>query len=316
MSITGGAIKRIEEKLKKSKEAENFYETHQLYTTLYYRYNSKKCFQEARNLVSSGALYLFEKGQPGSAAHLSLLYVESLEKHVNEVQNADVEIIRKIQENMPSTLSELEAFTSRIIVWSSTCVSTPKTGNKEIREIFATNYWKRNMFDEARQHFLYSDAGKEFGIMLQEFAHAHGLPGEVDMFITQAVLQLLCIQRAQAANDCFHSYVKHHPQALSGPPYKYPLMNFVFFLLVAVKDGRVVVFEILCDKYQVVLQRDLLYVEYLEKIAQHYFGVAPSSKKGKGGFLDNFMQTLFDDESEKPADVSSPVTSMTVEDLD
>ena len=43
--------------------------------------------------------------------------------------------------------------------------------------------------DNARKHFLYADMPEEFGQLLVEIAENRGHPSEVDLFITQAVLQ-------------------------------------------------------------------------------------------------------------------------------
>jgi len=315
MSSGGGGIRRLEEKLKSCIASDSFYETHQLYTTLYHRYNARQKLAEARKLVTSGAKLLFEKKQPESAAHLSLLYVESLEKNQPKVTEDDIEIIKELHNLMPPTLAELETFTLRVSRWSANCAASPKTGDRRIRQCFAVSYWKKKMYGEARQEFLYSNDGIQFGNMLQEFACLHGFPNEIDLFIAQAVLQLLCIRCENAAHDCFISYTKFHPGLSHGPPFEQPLINFVSFLLLAVKEGKLVVFEILCDKYQFVLQRDVMYFDYLEKIGYAYFGVEKPFTQDKPDLFENLMHSLFEDNGND--DVSEIQNqSMTVEDLD
>ncbi|XP_076821934.1 Golgi to ER traffic protein 4 homolog [Clavelina lepadiformis] len=307
------ALARIEEKLAKSKSSCNFYEAHQLYTTLYHRYNAKKRFQDARDLVRSGAIFLFENSEFGSASQLCMLFVESLEKFSSDVANDDIiETLGEMHVLLPNDMVEKESFEKRAVAWSATCADAPKTGNKQLRQKFAVNYWKSKMFAEARRHFLYSGDGANFGKMLQDYSLHHGLAGEVDLFPVQAILQLLCTKCDEAANNVFISYTTSHPLIGSGPPYKYPLINFIYFLLVSVKDCQLPMFTVLCELYQPSLQRDILYFNYLEKIAQHYFGLVTTNEKPQG-FFENLMKSFFDDESDKGNDKSA---SLTVEDLD
>ena len=316
------ALGRIEEQLKRSKEELNYYEAHQLYTTLYYRYNLKQKHEEARFLMVEGAKFLFSNDQPGSALDLCLLYVESLEKNVVEINDDFISTLGMLHSIMPGYMPEVDAFDKRALMWSSKCSNVPKTGDKKLRKLFAINYWKNKMYLEARRNFLYAgdDTGTLFGKMLQEVAANHGNPGEIDLFLAQAVLQLLCLQSHQQANEVFSSYTQYHPKIGNGPPFKYPLINFLCFLLIAVEKQQITVFSILCDQYHISLKRDVLYLNYLDKIGENYFGIAQPKTKEPGGIFENLMQTLFDEDAEatEGIPVHQPATTrtMTEEDLD
>ena len=315
------ALHRIEEKLEASKKSLNFYEAQQLYTTLYYRYNTKGLHEKAREFMVDGAKFLFENKQDGSAVHLSLLYVESLEKNVQEITNDIIKTLAWLHSLMPGDMPEVESFDKRSVMWSSKCKNAPKTGDKQLRKQFALTYWKNKMYFEARQNFLYADDGAKFGEMLQELSVNHGFPGEIDLFLAQAVLQLLCLQSYKVAVDVFSAYTEHHPQVGKGPPFKYPLINFLCFLLVAVEKRQLTVFTILCDQYSISLQRDILYSDYLQKIAERYFGISTGKKK-PAGMLQSLMHSMFeanDDEAslEGGQDIKPKVNrTMTEEDLD
>ena len=314
------ALGRIEEKLMQSKKNANFYEAHQLYTTLYYRYNLKQKHESARNLMIDGAKYLFENNQTGSAADLCMLYLESLEKNVDEISDDVISTVALLHSLMPCNMPEVEIFDKRALLWSSKCKNAPKTGDKELRKQFALTYWQQKMYCEARRNFLYATDGNLFGKMLQEFAIEHGYTGETDLFLAQAVLQLLCLQSYEQAVDVFASYTQNHPKIGKGPPFRYPLINFLCFLLTAIKKKQQAVFSILCEQYQISLKRDALYIDYLEKIAENYFGIK-AQKKQSGGLLENIMQSLFDeDDLSTEGAITNKKTkvtrTMTEEDLD
>lgn len=321
-------LSRIEEKLRLNKQEKNFYETHQLYVTLNHRYHARNKHTEARELMVSGAFFLLENHQDESGMHLSLLYVESLEKHVSEIIQKDIDTLGDLHALLPQELGDIENFQNRAIRWSASCADSPKTGNYSLRKKFASNLWKANHFVEARHHFLYSNDGKTFGEMLMDYTSHFGRPEEIDLFLAQAVLQLLCLNCVHAADNVFISYTSLHPNIDTQPPYGYPLLNFLSFLLIAVKDkskGGIVVFTILCEKYKMSIQRDASYIKYLQKIGEHYFGVK-SSKASSSGFLQNFIQSLVGDDSSDDDDIdfdNTPSTSaksgnvaMTIEDLD
>lgn len=74
--------------------------------------------------------------------------------------------------------------------------------------------------------------------MLIELHTTSGLKSEIDLFIAQAVLQFLCLRNIQMASDTFDTYTGKHPTIKNnkGPPYLYPLLNFLWFLLRAIEQ--------------------------------------------------------------------------------
>ena len=87
----------------------------------------------------------------------------------------------------------------------------------------------------ARYHFMRSDDMKSLGSMLVEIQVELGFHSEIDLFVTQAVLQLLCIRSTNVASCLFDSYIEHHPLLSNKPPFKYPLLNFTWLLLLAIQ---------------------------------------------------------------------------------
>lgn len=97
-------------------------------------------------------------------------------------------------------------------------------------------YWNEKNYAKARHHFIYSKDGHGCAKLLIEFQTNMGYRCEVDLFIAQAVLQYLCLSNKITANQSFTSYTQHHPSIQrSGPPYLFPLLNFIWFLLQAIE---------------------------------------------------------------------------------
>ena len=115
--------------------------------------------------------------------------------------------------------------------------------------------------------------------MLADFHNEKGFLREVDLFIVGTVLQYLTLKKHIAAAVALHSYaqrvMKHntclnqvfqsacllqHPALATSksgnPPFKHPLMNFVWLLLLAIEHKQSVsAFTTLIDKYKPSLKR-------------------------------------------------------------
>lgn len=114
-----GGVQRVEGKLRASVEKGDYYEAHQMYRTLFFRYMAQSKHAEARELMCSGALLFFSHGQQNSAADLSMLVLESLEKAEVEVADELLESLAKLFSLMDPNSPERVAFVSRALKWSS-----------------------------------------------------------------------------------------------------------------------------------------------------------------------------------------------------
>nr|XP_031532731.1 Golgi to ER traffic protein 4 homolog isoform X3 [Vicugna pacos] len=248
-----------------------------------WRYMSQSKHAEARELMCSGALLFFSHGQQNSASDLSMLVLESLEKAEVEVADELLESLAKLFSLMDPNSPERVAFVSRALKWSSG--GSGKLGHPRLHQLLALTLWKEQNYCESRYHFLHSSDGEGCANMLVEYATSRGFRSEVDMFVAQAVLQFLCLKNKSSASVVFTTYTQKHPSIESGPPFVQPLLNFIWFLLLAVDGGKLTVFTVLCEQYQPSLRRDPMYNEYLDRIGQLFFGVPPKQTSSYGGLL-------------------------------
>jgi hypothetical protein len=153
--------------------------------------------------------------------------------------------------------------------------------------------------------------------MLVEFHLTRGYSSELDLFIAQTVLQYLCLKKSIAASTAFLAYTKEHPKLGTGPPYSNPLLNFIWFLLLSIQTSQSLsVYSILCEKYKLAIERDPQYLEYLDKIGQHFFGVPAPVKPKPGGMFSGLFDQLLsamndedEEEQETSAAAAGPSTS-------
>lgn len=101
-------VSRVLAKLEESIQLGNFYEAHQKYRTLYFRYLSQQRYDDCLQLLFNGSLKLLENEQFSSGADLGLLVVETLEK--TTVTDTDLWIHRMglILSKIPANLVERE----------------------------------------------------------------------------------------------------------------------------------------------------------------------------------------------------------------
>nr|XP_031327102.1 Golgi to ER traffic protein 4 homolog isoform X1 [Camelus dromedarius] len=334
-----GGVQRVEGKLRASVEKGDYYEAHQCTGTLFFRYMSQSKPAEARELMCSGALLFFSHGQQNSASDLSMLVLESLEKAEVEVADELLESLAKLFSLMDPNSPERVAFVSRALKWSSG--GSGKLGHPRLHQLLALTLWKEQNYCESRYHFLHSSDGEGCANMLVEYATSRGFRSEVDMFVAQAVLQyvpfavppwlawppgargwplsralsglsrtFLCLKNKSSASVVFTTYTQKHPSIENGPPFVQPLLNFIWFLLLAVDGGKLTVFTVLCEQYQPSLRRDPMYNEYLDRIGQLFFGVPPKQTSSYGGLLGNLLSSLMgssEQEGEDSQDDSSPI---------
>merc|ERR1719381_171104 len=275
-------------KLKASIENENYYEAHQMYRTLYFRYVSQKKFSELEGMLFDGALLLFSHQETASGVDLAKLYVETLTQAEAGPEEARFQRLSKLYQLIPGDNVDKPLYLSTCLKWSSK--DNSPVGHPRLHQHLAYTLWQNKQYPEARQHFLQSSDGE-------------GCCSELDLFIAQTVLQYLCLKKSIAASTAFLAYTKEHPRIGSGPPYPNPLLNFIWFLLLSIQTSQnLSVYSILCEKYKFAIERDPQYLEYLDKIGQHFFGVPAPVKPKPGGMFSGLFDQLLSAMNEEDED--------------
>lgn len=305
-------VARVLAKLETSIESGNYYEAHQMYRTLYFRYTSQKKYDEVLELLYKGALTLLNHEQYTSGADLGLLIIETLDKgKIDEGTEKWMQKIAVLLSKIPANVVERETLLVKAVKWSAS-VSKSQVGHPLMHRLIAQIMWNEDNLAQARHHFLLSKDGSGCGHMLIQLSQTKGVPSEMDLFIAQVILQQLCLKETTTAAETFATYTKYHPKiACSEPPFITPLLNFIFFLLRAIEANqrKLVVFRTLCELYKPSLERDPSYEKYLQKIGMIFFGASQPQRAqtegGMGGIFGDLLNQLFqgldDDLEEEPA---------------
>lgn len=287
-------VSRVLDKLEASVNSGQYYEAHQMYRTLYFRYLSQKKYSDLLNLLYKGSTLLLQRDQQGSGADLAILLIEVLNKSETKPCQEWIEKIAKLFEKMSSSIPERETFLTNAVKWS---MDNNKKGHPLLHKKIAEIYWQEKKFTSAHRHFLHSSDGVTYANMLIELHTTKGLKSEIDLFIAQAVLQCLCLRNIQMATEAFNKYTGSHPTIKNdkGPPYLFPLLNFLWFLLRAIEQKHVVQFKILRNCYAISIKRDPNYSVYLDTIGRIWFGIELPQDKNHNSIFGGLLKSIIGD---------------------
>ncbi|XP_049868916.1 Golgi to ER traffic protein 4 homolog [Pectinophora gossypiella] len=288
-------VGRVLDKLEASVNSGQYYEAHQMYRTLYFRYLSQKKYADLLNLLYKGSTLLLQRDQQGSGADLAILLIDVLTKSDTKPCEEWIDKLAKLFEIMNSSIPERETFLTNSVKWS---MDSNKKGHPLLHKRIAEVYWKEKKYTAAHRHFLHSSDGNAYANMLIELHTTKGLKSEIDMFIAQAVLQILCLRNIQMATEAFNKYTGSHPRIRNdkGPPYLFPLLNFLWFLLKAIEQKQSNQFKILRNWYAISIKRDPNYSVYLDNIGRIWFGIEiPQDNKNTGSLFGGLIKSIIGD---------------------
>ncbi|KAA0190924.1 Golgi to er traffic protein 4 [Fasciolopsis buskii] len=273
MSGTSFKLSKLQQRLEAAIEEKRFYEAHQIYKTLYFRCTTRRNYAEALRYLYSGAEFLLSNQQWESGTDLACLVLQVYAKSKMDLTEVQLNQLCGLLNKMPAT-EERVAF-----VCKATAILKPHKNllcgfNEQLGRLF----WLEGSFCEARFRFMLSLNGYAVGSFLIALHQRYGLRSEIDLFITQAVLQFLCMRQPSAAIQTFYTYTRGHPRLEPGPPFtRFPLLNFIWFLLLVIdRTESFTTFCVLCEKYRPQINRDSTYATYLETIGRQYFGTPNS----------------------------------------
>lgn len=304
----GRGVGRVLAKLDSSIEAGNYYEAHQMYRTLYFRYTAQRKYDECLDLLFKGTMKLIAKQQEASAADLGLLILDTLEKR-GPCKDADlwIERVGNLITRLSSTTVERDTLINRSIKWSSE-TSGNYPGDPALYKILAQVFWAEGNTELARRYYMLCRDGNLCGRILIKINETKGYISEVDLFIVQAVLQQISLNDRKTAEDTFITYTRYHPKIIrKEAPFKQPLLNFTHFLFRLMDTKNLEAFRSLCTLYKAQLERDPAFEKYLTKIGVQHFGanppVSPSDNNRFGGMfgdvISRILQGIDDDDDDE-----------------
>ena len=211
---------RLVNKLKVAVANQELYETQQILRTVYFRFiNHSEKIDALGDLLYYGAIHLMKQGEHISGQDLGSLFLETVAKRLQadldqcpitgpnkgavsvifakcEDETPDVIICRKIS-SIAVLLPKTDIGQTKFIA-ETLKLLPPKLLNRDLlHEVLAHRFYQVKDYANARYHFLYSSCANKYKVctLLVKFHAEQGAKSEVDLFITQFILQYLCLQQ-------------------------------------------------------------------------------------------------------------------------
>ncbi|KAL3178781.1 hypothetical protein MRX96_009458 [Rhipicephalus microplus] len=115
--VTGTS--RVLNKLEACIDCGNYYEAHQMYRTLYFRYQGQKRYAELKELLYNGAVKLLRLDQCNSGADLANLLVDVLVQSDTEPCDEQIERLGSLFALLAPHSPERSTFLARALQWSA-----------------------------------------------------------------------------------------------------------------------------------------------------------------------------------------------------
>lgn len=363
---------RLVAKLKSAVERNELYETHQILRTIHFRFiNSKDKVHQLTELLFIAACHLLRNQEFVSGQDIGVLFLEACARclqshreqgetsnrdwlnpsltHHAERMTLDWEISQKIATiliGLPDTDLGQKKYTGELLK-----IITPKLLNRQLlHEVLADRFWKNGNFANSRYHYLFCaslDNVENIATMLIGYQTTCPTSQEIDLTISQFILQFLCLQSPKDSpiptyrkapvsglssagipqdratiksivKRLHFLYIVRHPQLgqKNNEPFTtYPLLNFVYFIITISNSSQAGdIFKMLCDVYKPVWSRDSTFKGYLSRFGTVYLGLVELSPPRQGGLINNMLLSLFETDDDDEIQNSGQTDSM--EELD
>ncbi|RKP26175.1 hypothetical protein SYNPS1DRAFT_14561 [Syncephalis pseudoplumigaleata] len=285
-------------KLKKSVEAGDYYEAHQMYRTVCNR--QAKQYERAIELLSSGATLLLEHKQYSSGVDLSHYLLDVYQQTSTPVNKDTLGLVVALIGKVPSTVKARKQLIAAAIQWTAKHGHAPN-GHMELHDYVGHLYRQEGNYAEAEKHFfLGSDrSAAAWGDMLYE-----GSMGASDItrgnYIARPVLQYLCeknLSGAQAALTAFMARLKAEDAAATATMtidiFRPPLVNFCQALVLLVQRDARDLFTMLRNRYRAELREEKVFDEMLDNIGHIYFNIPlPASGNQQMNMMQQMLQGI------------------------
>ncbi|KMZ73759.1 Golgi to ER traffic protein 4 [Zostera marina] len=316
--VRRGVLPPSEETIKKLKEAidaGNFYGAQQMYKSFSARYTASKKYNEALNILQSGASLQLEHGQITCGAELSLLFVETLVKGETVCNEKNLDRIRKIYKNFPkiSTPQQPEddeaiqkiseaimeaktrvegcsSFLKAAIKWSAE-FGDHKYGSPELYSMLAEYIYSESPeldMVKLSVYFIRADNPRNLASTLVDFM-SKCYPSEDDLTIARVVLMYLSQGNLRDAN-CLMDELKKQVESNQLDFPQSELIQFIVYLLLTLERDALPLFRILRQKYKSSIERDASFEEFLDEIGEKFYGV--QRKSGIQGIFGDLFKMM------------------------
>ncbi|XP_077213781.1 golgi-to-ER traffic-like protein isoform X2 [Tasmannia lanceolata] len=274
------------EKLEKTVSGGNYYGAQQMYKSISARYIAAQRYSEALDILQSGASIQLKHGQVTCGAELAVLFVEALVKGKFHCNQETLEALGAAKTRVEGCSSFLKA----AIKWSAE-FGAPRSGSPELHDMLAEYIYSESPeLDMAKVsfHFVRGNHPEKLASTLVNFM-GKCYPGEDDLAIAHAVLLYLSLGNLRDANYVMDELKKELESKELDFPHS-DLTTFIVYLLQTLERDALPLFRILRQNYKSSIERDPLFDELLDEIAEKFYGVR--RKSGLQGMFGDLFKMM------------------------
>ncbi|KAJ4789345.1 Golgi to ER traffic protein 4 [Rhynchospora pubera] len=302
------------EKLEKMVNEGSYYEAQQIYKSTSARYASMQRYSEALDILESGALLQLNHQEVTCGAELATLFVETLIKGKFPYDNETLGRVRRIFEAFPRISLPLDllgedddmqklseamvaakarvegccTFLRTALKWSAE-FGASKNGSPEFHEMLADYMYSETPETDMMKvssHFVRGNDPKKFAKTLVNFM-SKCYPEEDDVAIARGVLMYLSQGNLRDANILMDE-IKHLLELDELDLPQSELMQFIEYLLLTLERDAYPLMKVLRQNFKSSIERDPLFDESLDEIAERFYNV-----KRRSGGIQGLLGDLF-----------------------
>ncbi|GLC44822.1 hypothetical protein PLESTB_001210200 [Pleodorina starrii] len=325
------SVEKTLARIKDTVESGAYYEAQQMYKTSYHRCKARQQLDDAATILQEGAVTQLSHGQATCGVELGMLLVEAYMSAGTPAESDSVGRVLAIlrafpppdrtaadagQEKAASSAAASASVSSRggvtapvvdeyarlvatAIKWASK--SGAVLSARRIHSAFASYLWRSfgaEGIGRALLHFVRGEDAEEFAEALHSCAQ-QGPPGEVDLWLLRAVLQVLSAATSHSRMaQLAHARALYDAFVARSPPLDTPTAHFTELVLLALEHVALSprahdMFVLARERYSDgVLRRDDCLGPLLERAEALYFNVRRGGG-GMGGALGGLLGDLF-----------------------
>ncbi|CAM6087150.1 unnamed protein product [Calypogeia fissa] len=307
------AVAKIIQSLERRVETGDYYEAQQTYKARYARLVSSHKYDDAMELLQSGACAQLKHGQVTCGTELGVLLIETFRKAEVPFGPTPVDRIIAIYKEYPrvdiskikstadsgnisedciaarTRVEECTTFLKAAIKWSIES-GGPERGAPVLHHMLANYIWTQSPIPEFGKASLYYIRGNCPEAFSQAVVDCMDkcYSEEVDLVVARAILLYLTLGYLKDANMFLEKVKETSPEKLPDSP----LLHFIKFLLKTLERDALPLFQMLRQSYKPSIDRDPTFDEYLDEIAEQFYNVRQTS--GIQGMLGDIMKMFGD----------------------
>lgn len=211
-------VTKTMEKLKNSLKDGNYYESHQMYRTVYNRFYKQKKYDDAKLLLADGVEQLITYGQLESAHDLGMLLLECYAKTGTPVSDDSAVLLLKVFGKYPDGKQKRE-FGDEMLKWSSK-YGKYVTGDPVLQFHVARAALDGKHYDVAEKHALLSQEQncvkflvkmyREWSSSMVKSQNEDDLAQQSSVLLFQSVCKCLLSQRVKFAHALITAFMQEY----------------------------------------------------------------------------------------------------------